>query len=286
MSRSAAKEELVRLTGKHSDPEVVEVLLRVIREGTVSLSSEEKPRVLIADPEMEFVKLLKFRLVNEGMEVDHVPSLEEGILEILDRPPSIVLSSVGKDKSHTLDLLRQLRDDSSLRMLPVILLAESDDTLFKVRAFRMGLDDVLIKTIGLEEIVARIEGILAREALRGADDEDEQPGITGLLENLPLPDIFQVLNLGLKTARVSLESEAGAGRIWFREGAAIHAEVGEDVGESACYALLSWDRGRFCIEHGTETDESSIEMDTMFIVMEGLRMIDEAAETAAETARA
>jgi response regulator RpfG family c-di-GMP phosphodiesterase len=277
-SSSEAQTELVREAGRHFDPEVVEVLLQVIREGAVSLSADEKPRVLIAEPEVEFVKLLKFRLVNEGMDVDSVSSLEEGLLRILEKPPSIVIAAIGSDQERTLDLLRQIREDSSLRMLPIVLLAETESRVFKVRAFRAGADDCLLKTSGLEEIVARIDGILSREAMRGSrDDRPRQRGITGQLENLALPDIFQILNLGLKTARVTLESGGSGGTIWFNSGAAVHAEAGERVGAEACFEMLRWKQGSFCIEHGLQTDQTSIEMDTMFMVMEGLRQVDESA---------
>jgi len=280
-SSREAQEELVAQAGRQYDPEVVEVLLQVIREGAVSLSSDERPRVLIAEPDREFVKLLKFRLVNEGMDVESVKSLEEGILEILERPPSIVLATVGSDPDQTLEQLRQIREDSALRLLPVVLLAEADDPIFKVRAFRLGADDFLLKTVGLEEMVARIEGILAREAMRRSDDALPQVrGITGRLENLALPDIVQILNLGLKTARVSLQSDDRTGTIWFESGTAVHAESGEQTGVEACYAMLAWNAGAFCIEHGQQTDDRSIEMDTMFMVMEGLRQLDEAGATA------
>jgi len=279
MPSSKAQAELNRLAGKHFDPEVVEVLLQVIHEGNFSLSFDEKPRVLIAEPEAEFLKLLKFRLVNEGMEVRTVRSLEEAVLKLLESPPSIVVAAVDSEPERTLDMLRQIREDPALRSLPFVLLTDTDDRVVKLKALRLGADEFLPKASDLEEIVARIDGILTREAMRRAtDDRPQQRGITGRLENLALPEIFQMLNLGLKTARVSLESAEQSGTIWFKSGAVLHAELGEQVGEDACYRMLGWREGQFCIEHGVEAEGSSIETDTMYLVMEGLRRIDEAAE--------
>ena len=69
-NKQSPVEELLRQAGKQFDPEIVEILLDVVMEGAVSLDSNERPRVLIADSDMEFVKLLKFRLTNEALEVD------------------------------------------------------------------------------------------------------------------------------------------------------------------------------------------------------------------------
>ena len=39
--------------------------------------------------------------------------------------------------------------------------------------------------------------------------------------------------------------------------------------------MLRWEDGEFCIEHGLETDSRTLDVDTMFAVIEGLRLIDE-----------
>jgi putative two-component system response regulator len=286
LPRTEAQEEMVRGAGTQFDPEVVEVLFQAIPGGGVSLSSNEKPVVLIADSDAQFVDLLTFRLVNEGIEVRAVSSPEEAILEILERPPHLVLSSTGADPELVLEMLLQIREDRDRRFVPFAFMTEGDDRVFRVRAFRRGADDVLVKSGDLEEMVARIEAMLTREAARrSADDGPPQRGITGRIENLSLPDIFQTLNLGLKTARVTLTAEGGAmGTIWFDSGAAVHAEVGGATGEPACYEMLRWKQGQFCIEHGLRTEQTSIQMDTMLVVMEGLRLLDEASAPPAEVA--
>jgi DNA-binding response OmpR family regulator len=242
----------------------------------VSLSSAEKPVVLLADPDVEFVKLLAIRLVNEGLEVRAVSSAEEALLKVLDQPPHIVLASAGSDPERLLHLVEQVRQDAKLRLMPLLLLVENDDRIFKTRALRAGADDVLRKRIDLQDIVVKVESVLAREAARQSSDEDRsQRGITGQLENLALPDIFQILSLGLKTARLTLEDNGRSGAIWFANGSAVHAETQKKTGTEACFDMLRWKTGKFCIEHGLTTEASTIEMETMMVVMEGLRLLDE-----------
>jgi response regulator RpfG family c-di-GMP phosphodiesterase len=278
LSREEAQAELVRSAGTQFDPEVVESLLEAIRRGTVSLSSDERPVVLIADSDVDFMKLIAVRLVNEGIEVRAVTSVEEAILKIMERPPHLVLASCASEPERALHLLRQVREDRELRLTPFAFLTDTEDRVVKIRALRQGADDVLTKRTDLEELVARIDSIIARDvARRAADAPPEQRGITGQIENLGVPDIFQILNLGLKTARVRFEKGEASGTIWFAGGSAVHAEAGDLVGVDACYEIVCWDHGQFCIEHGLETEDTSIEMDTMNIVLEALRRADESA---------
>ena len=141
------------------------------------------------------------------------------------------------------------------------------------------MDDCLAKSDDLELLVARIRNILIRETRRDAKaDARRGGGIAGQLENLSLPDIVQILNMGTKTACLSLASDERAGKIWFDSGASVHAETAEQTGADAFYEMLRWKTGEFTIEHGLKTEQKSIEADAMFLVIEGLRLLDESSE--------
>ena len=86
--------------------------------------------------------------------------------------------------------------------------------------------------------------------------------------------------MGMKTACVTLTSGKRVGRIWFREGVIVHAQEADQSGEDAFFEMLRWRRGTFDIRHGICTKANTVENDAMFLVMEGLRRIDEDAEAA------
>jgi len=85
----------------------------------------------------------------------------------------------------------------------------------------------------------------------------------------------QTLVIGMKTACISLSFEGREGKIWFDNGAPTHAETGKLKGEKAFYELVRWADGEFVIEHGVKNDRGSINHDAMFLLMEGLRLMDE-----------
>ena len=81
-------------------------------------------------------------------------------------------------------------------------------------------------------------------------------------------------------ACVTLKSDGKTGRIWFDTGAPKHAECKPLKGEEAFYEMVRWKTGEFVIEHGSKSRRTSIEHDAMFLLMEGLRLIDEGGEAA------
>jgi DNA-binding response OmpR family regulator len=270
-TKDEALSELERQAGAHFDPEVVEVLIRLLERHHGAGGLGRKPQVLVVDPDEEFRRLLKMRLLNEGFEAEAVADV--GQLEgRRESPPDLILAGGGA----VLELLRTIRESPSLRLVPFVLLAPAEDRLLKLRALRHGVDDFFVKSDDLEEMVARVENILTREAIRrGGAEGRARRGITGQIENLSLPDMVQILAIGAKTACVTLSAGAQSGKLWLEEGRIVHARAGRDTGETAFYSLLRIREGEFVIEHGVRTAKRTIHTDPMFLVMEGLRRIDE-----------
>ena len=272
-----AVDELERQAGQQFDPEVVEALIRVLEKTHAVFGAGEKPSVLVCDADGEFRKLLQMRLANDGYDVRCVAKADEALEAILTMTPDLVLVEVSLEESEAFQLLRELRKDATFQHVPFAFLARSESRLLKIRALRQGVDDFLVKDGDLEELLARIQNILTREsARRGGGLKRAKRGVTGQLDNLGLPDIVQTLAIGMKTALVALAQGELTGRIWFRDGAVVHAKFGELQGEAAFHALARWKTGEFAIEHGVKSRRTTIECDSMFLVMESMRLIDEA----------
>jgi DNA-binding response OmpR family regulator len=237
----------------------------------------EKPSVVVCDADADFRKLLQMRLVNDGYDVRCVAKADEALEAILAATPDLVLADVDRDASDAFQLLREMRKDATFQHVPFAFLARSDSRLLKIRALRQGVDDFLVKQSDLEELLARIQNILTREsARRGQGLKRAKRGLTGQLDNMSLPDIVQTLAIGMKTALVALSSGELSGRIWFRDGAVVHAKCGEVEGEPAFHAMARWKTGEFAIEHGVKSRRTTIESDPMFLLMESMRLMDEA----------
>lgn len=276
---------LIAEAGRQFDPEVVEAFQKVLDKRRGGRKKRRKPQILIADAHTEFRRLLKMRLLNDGCEVLETEDYETTLGTMLKEPPDLVLLDLDADPAAAFQLLQELRQDDSLRRVPLALLSRSSDRILKIRALRQGVDDFLGKDSDLDELAARVENILTREAVRRESSlQPVRRGITGDLETLGLPEIIQTLVMGMKTACVTLRRNGSVGRIWLDNGAARHAEAGELEGDPAFFEMVRWSSGEFVIEHGVRCKQATLTHDAMFLLMEGLRMIDESRGGGAQAA--
>jgi response regulator RpfG family c-di-GMP phosphodiesterase len=271
-----ALETLVRQAGRQFDPEVVEAFQKVLDKRLTDHRPDRKLRVLIADAHEDFRRLLKMRLLNEGFDVTETESTGKALGLLVQDPPHLALIDMDDDSAEAFQLLEEIRGDEVLARIPVALLSSSSDRVLRIRALRQGVDDFLAKDGDMQELIARVENILTREAIR-RDGAGRRPrrGITGDLENLSLPDIVQTLVMGMKSACVTVTSGNKTGKVWFENGQAKHSTAGKLSGEKAFFEMVRWSEGEFLIEHGIASKESSLERDAMFLLMEGLRLVDE-----------
>jgi len=274
--------ELNHRTGREFDPEVLEAFQRVIDKRNGGRASKGKPTVVLVEPDTQFRRLLKVRLANLGMKVQELPDYERCKERMLKNPPDLVMIGIDKDPEEAFQTLVEVHEDEDLCRIPVVFISSIADHVIKVRALRQGVDDFLAKSDNMEELLARVENILIRRAIRSeGEKQGRRRGVTGSLENLSLPDIVQTLTIGMKTACVTLRSDELEGRLWFNNGTLHHAEHGKSSGDDAFFEMVRWSSGEFVIEHGSKSRESSIQKDAMFLLMEGLRMIDEGRESQA-----
>jgi len=276
VSSDEALDAITRRTGHEFDPEVVEAFHRVIDKRLAGRRTQSEVSVVLIDRDPQFRRALKVRLGNLGLKVREFAAFERCSEKLLKEPPDLVLVAIDADPKEAFQLLHELQQDRTLCRIPVAFLSARADRTLKLRALRQGVDDFLTKKTSMEELVARIENIVVRGAMRAdGDSRRGRRGVTGNLENLSLPDIVQTLAIGMKTACVTLTSGDRQGRMWYDHGSPRHAETGELRGEEAFYEMLRWESGEFVIEHGATTPEATIERDAMYLLMEGLRLMDE-----------
>jgi CheY-like chemotaxis protein len=203
-----------------------------------------------------------------------------GAIETFRRTrPALALVDDGLPGGRATRLCRMLRDESNGDCPPILVMTSSPETLDGNGA----CDGYLLAPLANRELLSAVRRFLpdGERAKAPAPEEDTAPAgrppksVTGDLQHLSIAEIVQTLNLGTKTACVTVESGDREGRIWFEGGAARHARTGELEGEKAFYEMMRWEAGEFAIQYGVRCDDGSLAQDTMYLVMEGLRRIDE-----------
>ncbi len=82
--------------------------------------------------------------------------------------------------------------------------------------------------------------------------------VEGDLADLTLPTLLQALRTENATVLLRLQNGPDQGRLYFREGALVHATSGEVVGDEAVLELLGWPDGRFRIVRDAEHQPRTI----------------------------
>src|SRR5262245_38365474 len=118
-----------------------------------------------------------------------------------------------------------------------------------------------------------------RRADDGSMGRTQARTMTGAIEEIPLPDVLQLLGSSKKTGVLVIHSIQGVGRMRMRKGSIVHVSIDglEGVGPLKCaYRILAWTHGTFELEPADESPvPGEIDLAVHELLMEGLRQMDE-----------
>jgi hypothetical protein len=97
----------------------------------------------------------------------------------------------------------------------------------------------------------------------------------GSIQELPVPDIIQLVSVSGKTGMFMLVRGGERGFIFLKNGRIVHAELGGLSGEEAVYALAIWSTGDFQFTPGKEVESVTIDKTNTSLLMEAARRLDE-----------
>ncbi len=116
----------------------------------------------------------------------------------------------------------------------------------------------------------------ARAAPSGREAPAATPtGFQGAVGSLPLVDLLQVWSLNGFSGLVTVTSLGVAGRIYFVDGAIVHAEADGHVGEAAVTTIIGWPQGTFELYPNTATLSRTIEKSVSHLLLDAHRVLDE-----------
>jgi pSer/pThr/pTyr-binding forkhead associated (FHA) protein len=167
----------------------------------------------------------------------------------------------------------------------------------KIRAIRLKEGDrILVGTSIIKLVTANSEAPVPSSSLTEnearsrmqvtANRRAEPKMMQGNIEEIPLPDLLQLLSTSRKSGVLVLRSEWGTGRLYMRKGQIYFANVDESFDVSprkAMFRMLTWDKGLFELEPPDDrTVMEEIQDSTEGLLMEGMRQLDEFRELSAK----
>jgi len=122
--------------------------------------TDPRPVVLVVEDEPQMRRFLRASLGAEGYRVLEAWSVADGVRQVTAEHPDAVLLDLGLPDGDGIELVRRVREWSSV---PVIVVSARGREEEKVAALDAGADDYLPKPFGTKELLARL-----RVALRHA----------------------------------------------------------------------------------------------------------------------
>jgi DNA-binding response OmpR family regulator len=119
-------------------------------------------RILIIEDNTTIADGIRRNLVLEGYGVSVAHDAIEGLRELQARVVDLVILDLMLPKMDGFHLLRELRGSGS--RVPVLILSARGADVDKVRGFRLGADDYVVKPFGLMELLARVDALLRRSS--------------------------------------------------------------------------------------------------------------------------
>jgi two-component system KDP operon response regulator KdpE len=116
-------------------------------------------QILIVEDEAHIRRFVRLTLEAEGHTVHEAENYQRGLIEAATRPPDLVVLDLGLPDGDGVDLIRELRQWSSM---PVIVLSARSAEESKIAALDAGADDYLVKPFGSGELTARVRAQLRR----------------------------------------------------------------------------------------------------------------------------
>jgi adenylate cyclase len=122
-------------------------------------------RILAVDDAPENLEILRTRLQAHGYEVITAANGEEGLARARDSEPDLVLLDVMMPKLDGISVLKMLKEDATLRLVPVVLVTAKSDMRDVVAGLEAGADDYLVKPFDQSALIARVRSLLRIKSL-------------------------------------------------------------------------------------------------------------------------
>jgi two-component system response regulator ChvI len=115
--------------------------------------------IALVDDDRNILTSVSITLQAEGFLTRVYSDGESALKALIENPPDLAVLDIKMPKMDGLELLRRLREKSSV---PVIFLTSKDDELDEALGLAMGADDYISKPFSQRLLIARIRAILRR----------------------------------------------------------------------------------------------------------------------------
>jgi CheY-like chemotaxis protein len=219
--------------------------------------------VLIVDDDPNQVRVLArvVALRQPSLSVVTAHSGAEAVELLRTMPIDLVLTDLQMPDMNGFELVAWLLSNQPHVQVFTMTAFPDDDAVDRLRA--LGSVECYTKPLDVANVLERLSQTLAQ-------------GMRGHVRNISLPSLLQLIEMERKTCTLSVESDGRTGYLYMTDGALIDARTGELQGDNAAIQIAGWKSSAVTIINTCATKQRTIERPMGFIIMEAVRLMDEA----------
>jgi len=201
----------------------------------------------------------------------------DALMQAIELKPDLIISDYSMPMMDGRALFEKLKARKETQAIPFVFLASQKEIDERLRMVVDGVEDYFVKPFFQRDLAQQARRITARLVQQKMEKEGSRGGrITGRLTEISLIDWMQSLEQGRKTCALLLHTGGDECTVYFTEGNVTHAVYGALVGDPAVFKVLAWADGEWEVDFQKTSPERTTTMSTQGLMMEGLRLLDEA----------
>ena len=237
-------------------------------------------KVLLVD-DNPAIRELMVNSLNQELNIRPCANATEAIEGADLHSPDLILSDYRMPGMNGLELVGKLR--AAHPHAAVVMMASRADINGPLAGSARQVEDFIEKPFLVDHAMMRIRRVLDRVALSKATrDAANSTSVRGTLSQMSVIDLLQTIDMGRKNCRLKLSHQGLHCEMIFHEGQLVHATLGRVTGEEAVYKVAGWSDGSFQIDFERVECEYTIRHSTQSVLLEALRLFDEAQRDAGE----
>jgi DNA-binding response OmpR family regulator len=238
-------------------------------------------KVLLVDDNPMILGMLK-QALSALSTVTTATDAADALLKAVDESPDLLVCDYRLPGMDGRQLVEKLKSRPTTAGVASILLASKADISERLSGQDF-VDDYVEKPFFLKEATQRIKRVIDRLALEKMAKAAPSDGVLrGNLSQMNVIDLVQSLEMGRKSCLLTMTNNADKCELYFNQGQVQHAVYGSLLGDEAVFKVLRWTDGNFQVNFDGKTTEQSTKLNTQGLLMEGLRLLDEAQRDAGE----
>ncbi|MDE9519036.1 phosphate regulon transcriptional regulator PhoB [Xenorhabdus bovienii] len=134
-------------------------------------------RILVVEDEVQIREMVCLVLEQNGYQTVEAEDYDVAVGRLSEPYPDLVLLDWMLPGGSGIQLIKQMKRDSSTRDIPVMMVTARGEEEDRVRGLDVGADDYITKPFSPKELVARIKAVLRRISPMSAEDIINMDGL-------------------------------------------------------------------------------------------------------------